>query len=821
MRVDRNSFNGGELSDWLDSRSDLYKRASGCRTLENCHVVRYGGARRRSGFVLAGKAAADTVRLEGFNFSRTTSYVLEFSQFKIRFWNRDGSPVESSPGTPYELTTPYLEADLFRLDFAQQNDVIIVTHPAHHPQCLKHAGPTSWEIYPVPWLVRPWSDFNDTATTVTVSKSGADTLVTFSANTLSSAWTDSYLRVRRAVDSTLETTSFRNVWRPPDLPAEYDTVEFVKSTLYDPDPATNGRKSHVFLRDGYASASGHHTLFRCISPYDGTGSSSDPNDYPSNFAPGIIALGPILVTGRWEFETKGTWTGTWRVERSYDSGSTWEEVGTAFSINDSNTLISEEEDPDRPALFRVLALSSTFLPSESVYFRALDGSITAEYQIQSVYSATSAKVIPGANADDFPLGEASTDWSDDAFSEKNGFPAVTTFHESRLFFAATDAEPERLWASKTDAFFSFPYGTEAADAFTFVLNANRYNAIVWLCSQQALLIGTTGAEWSSFTTEGGPMTPETTNFHLHTHHGSDPNPGLVLSDAAVFVQRQGRKIREFAPSPQGLGIYASPDLTELAEHITRGGIKQLAKRDSPDTELFALRNDGTIANMIFERSQQIYAWSRWTTSGQFTSIATTYGDGEDDAVFVAVVRNVGGTDQTFIEYLAPDGIRTEENATAADFISLDHAQTTTSLAAEYAGKILAAQDGFEDLGDFTVAGDGTVPLSKGKSNPVVGFNFVTDIEPTPFELGGHANKVSHQSAHIRLRYSSNFKIGTSDRSRFNAIAIAPADHSPVNVDKVISAPGKFDRNSSIVIRKDRPGPLSVVSIDLETQTGTL
>lgn len=43
------SFNGGELSPLLDSRSDLDKIASGCRILENMVVDTTGEIRRRAG----------------------------------------------------------------------------------------------------------------------------------------------------------------------------------------------------------------------------------------------------------------------------------------------------------------------------------------------------------------------------------------------------------------------------------------------------------------------------------------------------------------------------------------------------------------------------------------------------------------------------------------------------------------------------------------------------------------------------------------------------------------------------------------------------
>jgi len=817
MRDSQNSFNGGELSDWLDSRADLFKTASGCRTLLNSHPVRYGGARRRSGFLHCGEAAAANVRLEGFNFSRTVGYVLEFSALKIRVWNTDGTQVLDG-GSPLELTTPYLDGEIFALDFAQKNDVIIVTHPLHPPLCLKHAGPTDWTVEDLTWKNRPWSDFNATETTITLTKPGTPYLGTFSANTLDSSWEGSFLRIRRPISSQFLQTSFNDVQEGRAAGSTLSWQTFNPATSYDPDPATAGRRNHVVFLDGFDS--GHDTLWRCISPYTANdGVSTDPGDYPTQFAQGMIAIGPVLVTGKWEFETKGSWTGTWRIERSYDNGTTWEEVASVFSLNDSNSIVTEEETPEKPALFRVLAYTANADHPDNVYLRVFEGEITTEFEIDTVNSATEAELTALSPVETIALGEASADWSDNAFSEKNGYPVAVTFHEARLFFAGTGAEPDRIWASRTEDFFNFAFGTAADNAFTFPLNANRYNAIVWMVSQQSLIVGTIGGEWASFTAQGGPMTPEDTNFHQHTHHGSDPVPGLVLEDAAVFVQRQGRKIREFAPTPSGFSSAGSTDLTELAEHITRGGIKQLTDRNSPDTELFALRNDGVLASLIFERSQQIYAWHRITTPGTIKSVATLYGEGEDDAVFIAVAREIEGVTTTFIERLSPDGVRAEEENDPTNFVSLDHAFTSLPLPSSYEGLEVSAHAGFEDLGTFTVGAGGTVAIPGGKSNVVVGLNYESEIEPLPVTIGGYANKHAHNSAHIRLRNSSNFKVANSGRETFNTIKISETGE-PVNIDKVITLPGRAARNSSVVIKKDRPGPLSVVSLDLETQTGT-
>ena len=49
MNVDIITFNAGELSPKLDSRTDLDKYQGGCRILENFIPTKYGCAERRPG----------------------------------------------------------------------------------------------------------------------------------------------------------------------------------------------------------------------------------------------------------------------------------------------------------------------------------------------------------------------------------------------------------------------------------------------------------------------------------------------------------------------------------------------------------------------------------------------------------------------------------------------------------------------------------------------------------------------------------------------------------------------------------------------------
>jgi len=185
--IDRRiSFNGGEFSPWTDPRLDLSKYRSACRQLLNFRPSIYGGAFLRPGTLYMGEAATldKKVRLKEFEFSVTETLVLEFSDLALRFWETgtNAGPVEVTPGTPYEITTPWLEADLYALQFAQQNDVVIVTHPDYAPQILSRFANDSWTIAPIAPEWPAVLDLNNTATTLALSVATAGTGRTLTAS---------------------------------------------------------------------------------------------------------------------------------------------------------------------------------------------------------------------------------------------------------------------------------------------------------------------------------------------------------------------------------------------------------------------------------------------------------------------------------------------------------------------------------------------------------------------------------------------------------------------------------------------------------------
>jgi len=105
VAVQLTNFTGGELSPRLDGRNDLTKYSSGCTKLENFIIYPHGAAARRSGTNFAAEVAdsANKTRLMPFEFSTSQTYMLEFSNLKIRVY-KDSSTVFEANKTITAIT---------------------------------------------------------------------------------------------------------------------------------------------------------------------------------------------------------------------------------------------------------------------------------------------------------------------------------------------------------------------------------------------------------------------------------------------------------------------------------------------------------------------------------------------------------------------------------------------------------------------------------------------------------------------------------------------------------------------------------------------
>lgn len=206
MKTLLRSFAGGEITPELYGRIDLTKYQTGLAKCLNATVLPHGPAARRPGFKYRVEARDSTkrVRLIPFAYSATQTVVLEFGHLTLRFlvngqavleanvaiasivgstvtttgahgystgddvfignrfhritvtggttfttadrWGNATTAVGTNAARVYTIATPYSDTELFDLHYAQDSDVLTLTHPSHAARELKRLGATNWTL---------------------------------------------------------------------------------------------------------------------------------------------------------------------------------------------------------------------------------------------------------------------------------------------------------------------------------------------------------------------------------------------------------------------------------------------------------------------------------------------------------------------------------------------------------------------------------------------------------------------------------------------------------------------------------------------------
>lgn len=181
-------FSRGEVTPLAHARPDLELYKAGAAKLKNWHVLKEGGITRRSGtkYIGALKDADKDVRLVDFVFSTTQAYCLEMGDGYTRFWTQGGQVLSGM--SPYEIVSPFAEAELRNISWLQSFDVMYFCSQSYtrKPQKLSRIANTNWTWADVDFWDGPYLPINEEATTATCSTApitGSNPTVTFSLTT--------------------------------------------------------------------------------------------------------------------------------------------------------------------------------------------------------------------------------------------------------------------------------------------------------------------------------------------------------------------------------------------------------------------------------------------------------------------------------------------------------------------------------------------------------------------------------------------------------------------------------------------------------------
>lgn len=765
-----NSFNGGELGPLLDSRADLEKYRSSGRRISNAVSTTYGPAFSRGGTEFFGECKFNNrpTGVIGFNYSTTTNFIIEIGHLYFRFWSTNGRVFDpASPSVPLEISHPYEDGQIFDIKFFQINDVVYFVHPSHPVSTLVRVSDDLWEFqeedYGAIGNYPPVMDENLTDTTISMT------------STMGTAWAGN--------------TNYDVSDVVSNLGSNYSCKQDVRVT------ATAWDRRTTYEAGDFVEESG--TIYRCIESHSSSNNFSDDSDkweeddsngetFAQQLSRGkwqinglsrdsVVALtassnlfedgheggffeishirgeafvdlfltfngstAGLSTVGKWSFSTSGNWNGIVRIERSDDNGVTWETIRSFSSKNDSNKLANGQEEDQ--VLLRLshtstgLNNSGTFVPRALLELES--GKVSGVVKITEVNSPTSATGIVTIG---LHSGSATRRWAEGAWSRKNSFPRAIALHEQRLVFGGTLSQPLNIWGSVIGDFGDFRISSLDDGAFSYALAARQSSVIEWMESLDRLLIGTRGQE---FIVRGGgeddPITPTNVQVRPQSGRGSHPVQALLADDVVLFVQRGGQRIREFVYSFEKDG-FVSPNLSLLANHLTRPIIKQMAFQSHPDGILWAVTETGDLLAMTYDREQSVVGWNPQPMSGgdSVISVATTYGeDVGTDEVWIVAQRTINGQVKNYIERIDPLAREKQEDEDVDEYIGSDSAivSINTDKVSSVSGlghlegrtvKVLG--DGGEQLDQ--VVSSGTIDIQRPSRKIVVGLELETLIQP--------------------------------------------------------------------------------------------
>lgn len=142
------SFTSGEIAPALRSRADMVKYATGLALCKNFFVRAQGGVYSRPGFRFIAEQDDHSKkgRLIPFSFNTEQTYVLVFEHLKMRVIKNGGVVLAGGGPAEFELVTPYTEAQLYRLGYTQNADVMTIVHPDHDPANLSRLADDNWTL---------------------------------------------------------------------------------------------------------------------------------------------------------------------------------------------------------------------------------------------------------------------------------------------------------------------------------------------------------------------------------------------------------------------------------------------------------------------------------------------------------------------------------------------------------------------------------------------------------------------------------------------------------------------------------------------------
>ena len=485
------SFAAGEISPALYARVEMVKYATGLKTCRNWIVLKHGGVSNRPGFKFIGEVKDSTknVRLMDFVFNTDQTYILEFGDEYMRVI-RNGAYVTDTSSTITGIT--------------KANPAVVTTSLAH--------GLTTGNEVTLSGVLG-MTQVNGRNYTVTVLSGTTFSLQTLTGTNINSTSYGTFV----ASGTPLASRIYTNILSPYDH-TDLADIQYVQSgdviTLTHPeypvyDLARTGHTTWTFTAATFTPSTTRPTggnvtsitagantyRYRVTAVAAETFEESLPG-FETSLSIVSIAGNPAVVTTAVNAYVDGDQV---YISGVTGSGGVTALNGNTYTINQLTTTTFELNGVNgtgfvytgsgtvaRTSIVAISAAAPTASDPHTIGWNAVTGAV--EYNIykeeNGIYGFIGTANGTGTTVSYNDIG-VSIDTEDTPPSERNPFsgtgnyPSCVTYYQQRKFFANTDNDPEKIWASRIGQFSNFSVSSpiQDDDSLTFVIAGRRVNEV--------------------------------------------------------------------------------------------------------------------------------------------------------------------------------------------------------------------------------------------------------------------------------------------------------------------------------------------------------
>lgn len=871
IRQYQRAFNGGEVSPSMFARIDDGKYQTGMALCKNFLIEPQGPIVMRPGFKYVNhtKHAGKKARLIPFNFSISQTMVLELGERYVRF-HTQGQTVLGNNGQPYEIETPYIEADLFDIHYVQSADVMTLVHPNYPPKELRRYGATDWRLVdikfgsslPAPTGLSATQTINKNVTNPTDYKrtyavtallaDGTEESVRSSPVTIDcNPYGDgSYNTIRwNAVAGAGLYRVYRDqggVWA---YVGQTDTTQIIDENI-TPDASI----TPPHYDDAFCSSKGITSV-----RVNNGGSGYEPTKYITDFV--------NVCEYDWGEGYKQQSTGlpvniqskanlTWEIEDPNGHGSgadirlitgeTYAATGGPASGGRTACVTGIEIRSrgigyDNPKL--VIKCHNRHWQLATLYRFPLTTSHDVPKIVVTDSTGYGADLVPviengrvvsvtirsgGQNYSSPNLSVVSSTGGGASLSANVGqapdYPGAVSYFEQRRWFGGTQNRPNNLWATRpgTEADMSFSLPSQSDDRIAVRVAAREANRILHIVPLAQLMLMTGAAEWRVSPLNSDAITPESMSVRPQSYVGASNVQPLVVGSSMIYGAGRGGHLRELGYNYEA-GGYISGDVCLRAPHLFDNlTIVDLAYSKAPSPVVWAVSSSGKMVAMAYVPEQQVGGFSTIETKGSIES-ACVVAEGDEDIVYVEVMRTVNGQAVRFVERM-----NERQYTDLKECVYVDCAGTYRGEAKkEITGLTWLEGETVSILADGAVepqqvVKDGKITLTYPAEIVHVGLPFTADMKTLPVAMAlqdgsyGSGHKKNVREVFFRVVNSSGTQAGPS----FDKLSEYPSRSTefagnvpePITDEIGFQIQPQWSQSGQVCVRQKYPLPLRIVSM---------